>query len=1207
MATPTGERQALDLRLVPAALGCWVATIVALSLGWFAGVILAVGAVVVAIALWVVWLWAVAHERERWRVVAVAGLAAMLLAAGFGAAGAWRAYHVEAHPLRESFGRTVSVVAVVTDDPKLMRAGGFGGQRPWIVHAGLREFGSGSGTTRVGGSLVIIAQGAEWSALSPGQAIRFRGKVSEPTRSNLTVAALHPVAAPEPVGVPPWWQRLATGVRADLSAAAARALSPAAAGLLPALVVGDTAALSDEVRDNFDITGLQHLAVVSGANFTILLTALLALTRLLTLGPRSSAIAAAGTVVVFVVLARPDPSVLRAAAMGSVTVLALLTGRRKQALPALGAAVIGLLGVAPYLAVSAGFALSVLATAGLILLAPSWADWLRARGWWRAPAEIVAVAAAAFVVTLPLMVALSGRVSLVAILANALVAPVVGVITVIGAMGAALAWLWGDAAVAVLWCARPPLWWLLSVADRLAAVPGATMAVPEGALGGLVAAAIMVLLIAALRWSKTRRLLAVCALGVSTVLIPMRLWHPGWPPDGWAVAMCDVGQGDGLALAVGPHAAVVIDTGPDPRAIRRCLDHLDITHIPLLVLTHPHADHIDGLAGAFRGRTITAIATAPGELDHSPPCPSTPRTGNKTAEPQNITHPRTSTAPAHSAPSPDVQPRSTAPAHSKPATDALPGVAGTAQPVPSTDAGLGFVAPAYSGPSTDAGLGVVVPVRSGPSTDAGLGVVVPVHSGPSTDARSGVATSARSKPAIVAQSGDAVPAHSAPPADARSGDAAPAHSAPPADARSASAAPVHPKPPAEPATAAAPGGAVPVRSIPATDARHRGDAAAHSKLAVGDARGSAVPVGPGPATNARPDNAAPAHPGPPIDARPGGAALPASATVAWRGSATPMQRERPFVARSGDAAPADSALAAARRGGVVPMYLAPAAVARQQGALPVRTAPAAVARLESAVPARSELPTDARPGGPVPCCANGAAAPTCREHQDVEPEHGVVQGKSSGASGMAKVAELSKAAGVSLLELSAGQVLTFGAVELTVLAPAGNRASALDADEANDRSVVLSARTSVGTVLLTGDIEAAAQARVLRGGEVRADILKVPHHGSRTTTPEFLGAVRPRLALISSGADNTFGHPHPSITTALAALGATVARTDRDGDVVVFGTAAEPRVITARRRGPRGRKSPEPRGDDRAPPACRRANVGSPGERTPCRGTSGSR
>ncbi|MEV6363043.1 ComEC/Rec2 family competence protein [Nocardia asteroides] len=948
LATLTGERQVLDLRLVPAAFGCWVATIFALSLGWFAGVLLAVGAVVVAIALWVVWLWAVAHERERWRVVAVAGLAAMLLAAGFGAAGAWRAHHVEAHPLRESFGRTVSVLAVVTDDPKLMRAGGFGGQRPWIVHAGLREFGSGPGATRVGGALVIIAQGAEWSALSPGQVIRFRGKVSEPTRSDLSVAALHPVAAPELVGIPPWWQRLATGVRADLSAAAARALSPAAAGLLPALVVGDTAALSEEVRDNFEIAGLQHLCVVSGANFTILLTALLALTRLLTLGPRSSAIAAAGTVVVFVVLARPDPSVLRAAAMGSVTVLALLTGRRKQALPALGAAVIGLLGVAPYLAVSAGFALSVLATAGLILLAPSWADWLQARGWWRAPAEIVAVAVAAFVVTLPLMVALSGRVSLVAILANALVAPVVGVITVIGAMGAALAWLWGDAAVAVLWCARPPLWWLLSVADRLAAVPGATMAVPAGTLGGLAAAAIMVLLVAALRWSKTRRLLAVCALGVATVLIPMRLWHPGWPPDGWAVAMCDVGQGDGLALAVGPGAAIVIDTGPDPRAIRRCLDRLDITHVPLLVLTHPHADHIDGLAGALRGRTITAVATAPGELDHSTPCPSTPRTGDEPAESQNI--------------------------------------------------------------------------------------------------------------------------------------------------------------------------------------------------------------------------------------------------VARRGGAMAAQWEPPLVARSGGAAVADPALFAD---------------ARVRGA--VHSAPASVARPASAVPARSELPTDARLDGPVPRCANGATALTHREHRDIEPEHVVAHVESSGPSGMAKVAELSKAAGVSLLELSAGQVLTFGTVELTVLAPERNRASALDAGEANDRSVVLMARTSVGTVLLTGDIEAAAQARVLRGGEIRADILKVPHHGSRTTTPEFLGAVRPRLALISSGADNTFGHPHPSITTALAALGATVVRTDRDGDVVVFGTAAEPRVMTARRRGSRGGKSAEPHGDDRAPPTCRRPNVGSPGERTPCRGTSGSR
>lgn len=839
------ERQVLDMRLVPAALGCWVATIVAVSLGWLAGLMLAVGAVVVAIGLWVVLLWAIAHQRERWRVVAVAGLASMLLAAGFGAAGAWREHHVQTHPLRESFGRSVTVLAVVTDDAKPMRAGGFGGQRRWIVHAGLREFGGGASTMRAGGAVVVLAGGGEWADLSPGQMIRFRARVSEPNRADLTVATLNAVADPELVGTLPWWQRLAADVRADLVEAAGRALPRAAAGLLPALVVGDTSELSDDVREAFEIAGLQHLCVVSGANFTILLTALLALTRLLTAGPRTSVAAAAGVVVLFVVLARPDPSVLRAAAMGSVTVLALLTGRRKQALPALGAAVIGLLGVAPQLAVSAGFALSVLATAGLILLAPSWADWLRARGWWRAPAEIVAVSAGAFVVTLPLMVALSGRVSLVAIIANALVAPVVGLITVIGAVGAVLACVWDDAAVWVLWCARPPLWWLLSVADRTAAVPGATVTVQSGLIGGLIAAAIVVTIVAALRWSKTRRLLAVGALGVSVVLVPVRLWQPGWPPAGWVLAMCDVGQGDGLALSVGPGTAVVIDAGPDPRPIRRCLDRLHITHIRLLILTHPHADHIDGLSGALRGRTVDAIATAPGELR-----------------------------------------------------------GGTVDAVATAPSGLG-------------------------------------------------------------------------------------------------------------------GGTV--------------DAAA---TAPGELRGGT---------------------------------------------------------------------------------------------------------------------------------ADGIAVAQRHSH-----------GHGTDFGGVARVVEIAKSARIPLMELHAGHVLTFGAVELAVLAPSREVPSVLELDEANDRSLVLKAHTAVGTILFTGDIETAAQSRVLRADDIRADILKVPHHGSRTTTPEFLRAVRPRLALISAGTDNTFGHPHSTITAALDTLGATIARTDRHGDVIVLGTSADLRTVTSRRQtgaGPRGSPS----------------------------------
>ena len=72
---------------------------------------------------------------------------------------------------------------------------------------------------------------------------------------------------------------------------------------------------------------------------------------------------------------------------------------------------------------------------------------------------------------------------------------------------------------------------------------------------------------------------------------------------------CDVGQGDALVLNAGAGQAVVVDTGPEPRAVDRCLDRLGVGTVPLLVLTHFHADHVDGIAGVFAGRRVGAVET----------------------------------------------------------------------------------------------------------------------------------------------------------------------------------------------------------------------------------------------------------------------------------------------------------------------------------------------------------------------------------------------------------------------------------------------------------------------------------------------------------------------------------------------------------------------------------------------------------------------
>ena len=76
------------------------------------------------------------------------------------------------------------------------------------------------------------------------------------------------------------------------------------------------------------------------------------------------------------------------------------------------------------------------------------------------------------------------------------------------------------------------------------------------------------------------------------------------------LAVCDVGQGDGLVIAVSPGTAVVVDAGPDPPAIDRCLRRLGVRRVPIVLLTHLHADHVEGLPGVLRGRRVGEVATS---------------------------------------------------------------------------------------------------------------------------------------------------------------------------------------------------------------------------------------------------------------------------------------------------------------------------------------------------------------------------------------------------------------------------------------------------------------------------------------------------------------------------------------------------------------------------------------------------------------------
>ncbi|MBZ4019869.1 ComEC/Rec2 family competence protein [Streptomyces purpurogeneiscleroticus] len=514
--------------------------------------------------------------------------------------------------------RTPVLVIVPQHRPQRDRTSGAGDGQDGREHA--------HSTAQAPGS----AANASWRALLPSTRIRVEARLVPPLPPTGRVAAVLRVAAdaadspPQRIGGPTSLQRLAGSLREGLREAS-DGLRPDARALLPGLVVGDTSRLTPELDDAFRATDLTHLLAVSGSNLTIVLVLLIGPPHLavraerrglaprLGLSLRTTAVIGGAVAIAFVVVCRPDPSVLRAAACGLITLLAIGSGRRRTLLPALAAAVLLLVLYDPWLARSYGFLLSVLATGALLTLAPRWSAALQRR---RVPprlAEVIAAAAAAQAVCAPVIAVLAARVGLVAIPCNLLAELAVAPATVLGFAALATAPLLPPLATAFAWCGGWPAEWIATIARTGAALPGAEFGWPGGWAGGfLLAAAIVALVPVARVLLRYRGLCVVCALLLVVLVVrpvPLTRIVTGWPPPGWRLAVCDVGQGDGLVVATGPGSALVVDTGPDPRAMDRCLQELGVRRIPLLVLTHFHADHVDGLPGALRGRSVGALET----------------------------------------------------------------------------------------------------------------------------------------------------------------------------------------------------------------------------------------------------------------------------------------------------------------------------------------------------------------------------------------------------------------------------------------------------------------------------------------------------------------------------------------------------------------------------------------------------------------------
>ena len=618
----SSARAVLDLRLLLPCLTAW--TIGAWALSWPADLRAAAAGAAVLLLLGLVTLalrYRGRHARASWRrdgpgVIALT-LVATTMVLGTSAAHESRRL---VGPVDELAGQGAMIRAegIVLTEP-VVRAGrgrSDDGDAPKqvLLRVRLESVTARGSTTRVSVPVFIRAD-EPWAAVGWHDRIALTGKLSQVDPEEPEVAALSPRGPPRPVGERSVIRAAAEHLRAGMRTAV-DPLPGDARALLPALVIGDTSMTPQELTDDMLATGMSHLSAVSGSNVAVVLAALVGACRLGGVPRRWRPWVAGAGLAFFVVLARPEPSVIRAATMGAIGLIGMSASRRGAGTPVLCTAVLVLLAIDPWLARSYGFVLSTLATLGLLLFVRPWSAainaHLPARMHFMGPA--LAIPLAAQLVCGPVIVLLQGNVSLIAVLANLVAAPFVAPATVLGVSTALVAVASTTVATGVGWLGAPFAMAIAWTARIAANVPGGTLPWPDGATGALLLAGLTAAGVLAGPWLVHRaRVSPLIALGVVVVLtagaLPSRTF--GWPPPGWRLVACDVGQGDALVLASGPGRAVLIDVGPEGGGVGACLDRLGVRTLDAVVLTHFHEDHVAGLEEALDGRATGAILVTP--------------------------------------------------------------------------------------------------------------------------------------------------------------------------------------------------------------------------------------------------------------------------------------------------------------------------------------------------------------------------------------------------------------------------------------------------------------------------------------------------------------------------------------------------------------------------------------------------------------------
>ena len=490
--------------------------------------------------------------------------------------------------------------------------------------------------------VLLMMSPAQASHVSWGVEIRVVARARGAHRGQRVAAVLTALETPTVTAIAPAWARAAQKWRTGLRAAAGEG---EAAALLPALAIGDTSREPQNLIDDMRTSGLSHLSAVSGANVSIVLATVTVLGLLLGLRGWLLGVMLLLALAWFVVVARPSPSVVRAAAMGVISVVPLIVGWRRtrggvNALYALSLGSCVLVVLDPWLALSWGYALSFFATLGLVIGAGPLQRWLNTHvdvmGEWVRRVRVTGIR--------PLGVRIrneqfsptsDGNEKSTLVDATPAHSESAGSEMSPPALAsrirnAARRWFIGALAVSV--CAQvavAPVLLLMGAQLSWVSLPAnllAEAAVAPATISGLTASAAAQFsptaahLIArpgvlATQWISyvahgSARIARDHPLQFESLLQHLPFVHSGFPAD-TQVVLCDVGQGTALVIPLGNGSAIVDDVGPDAQKIDGCLKRAGVTSIALLILSHFHADHVSGLSGALEHRTLGRVLISP--------------------------------------------------------------------------------------------------------------------------------------------------------------------------------------------------------------------------------------------------------------------------------------------------------------------------------------------------------------------------------------------------------------------------------------------------------------------------------------------------------------------------------------------------------------------------------------------------------------------